>query len=243
LKELLTWLKNTKSITYIEDGFVDSETMLSSALSNHFVSSCNFAQRRNIPYLYYDQIAVKMQSIPEFGIASDIQFIMIPSLCFNKLKSMPDKLATTLYSLLRYCSFVSFTSDTIVKTIISNNNIAIDELIEPFMCCTSDCDMTSFKSVYLGAIRTLKQTDEVSALQLARVVLANAKKIWTRGTYYRLISKNYKDIRSEIKAKAIKQYVEEIVLGIRSIYPLVTPEISKILDDLEKQLISDGGMG
>ena len=79
--------------------------------------------------------------------------------------------------------------------------------------------MTSFKTVYLGAIHKLKQTDEAVALQLARIVLANAKKIWIRGTYYRTAYKSYDDILSGIKAQAIKQYVQQIILGIRYIYP------------------------
>ena len=237
LKALLSWVKTTNNISFIEDGFIDPEATITNAFSANFVSCCNIAQQRNIPYLYYDQIGPKFQTIPELGIPDSIQFVMIPSLCFNKLKATPDKLSTALYSLLKYCSFVSFTSDTIVQAIRSNNNVVTDELIEPFMCCTSNCDMTSFKTVYLGAIHKLKQTDEAVALQLARIVLANAKKIWIRGTYYRTAYKSYDDILSGIKAQAIKQYVQQIILGIRYIYPLVPAEIDSLLSSLENSLI------
>lgn len=236
LKELLTWLKTTNSVTYIEDGFVDSETTLSSALSNNFVSCCNIAQQRNIPYLYYDQIASKMQSIPEFCVPSDIRFVTIPSLCFNKLKTNPDKLASSIYSLLKYCSFVSFTSDTIVQTIMSNNNVFTNELIEPFMCCTSDCDMTSFARVYLGAIMHYYNEDRNIALYLTAYVLENTIQVWRRGTYYRMAFENYQDSKSGVKCTAIKHYVMLIASGIKQIYSDIPEEIAEILERIENCL-------
>jgi hypothetical protein len=101
LKALLSWVKTTNNISFIEDGFVDPEATITNAFSANFVSCCNIAQQRNIPYLYYDQIGPKFQTIPELGIPDSFQFVMIPSLCFNKLKATPDKLSTALYSLLK----------------------------------------------------------------------------------------------------------------------------------------------
>lgn len=124
----------------------------------------------------------------------------------------------------------------IVQTIMFNNNVVTDELVEPFMCCTSDCDMTSFKTVYLGAIHKLNQTDETAALQLSRIVLANAKKIWVRGTYYRLAHKNYNDVLSGIRAEAINQYLQQIVGGIKRIYPAVPESLNALLLDLDDSL-------
>lgn len=149
---------------------------------------------------------------------------------------MPDKLAAALYSLLKYCRFVSFTSDTIVQTIMANNNVVADELIEPFMCCTSDCDMATFKNVYLGAIHIIRQTDEAAALQLSRIVVTNAKKIWLRGTHYRWAYENYQDSLSEMKATAIQKYVQQIILGIKHMYSPVPTEIGGLLSDLENSL-------
>lgn len=119
---------------------------------------------------------------------------------------------------------------------MSNNNVVTDELVEPFMCCTSDCDMASFKTVYLGAIHKLNQTDETAALQLSRIVLANAKKIWVRGTYYRLAHKNYNDVLSGGRAEAINQYLQQIIGGIKRIYPAATTKLNTLLLDLEECL-------
>ena len=236
LGDLLSWVKTANNITFVEDGFIEPESTIVNAFSKNFVSCCNIAQQKSIPYLYYDQIASKFQSIPELGIPNSIQFITIPSLCFNKLNAMPDKLAAALYSLLKYCRFVSFTSDTIVQTIMANNNVVADELIEPFMCCTSDCDMATFKNVYLGAIHIIRQTDEAAALQLSRIVVTNAKKIWLRGTHYRWAYENYQDSLSEMKATAIQKYVQQIILGIKHMYSPVPTEIGGLLSDLENSL-------
>ena len=164
LKELLSWIKTTSNVTLVEDGFIYQDKPMIEALSSNFVVCCNIAQRRNVPYLYYDQIASKFQKVPDLGISESIRFISIPALCFNKLRAVPDKLAAALYSLLKSCQFVSFTSDTIVQTIRSNNDIVTEELIEPFLCCNKDCDMTSFANVYLGAIQTVKQNNPTAAL-------------------------------------------------------------------------------
>lgn len=237
LEELLSWVKITSNITFVEDGFVDSESFIATAFSKNFVSCCNISQQKQIPYLYYDQVAPKFRNVPELGIPEGIQFVMIPSLCFNKLKDTPDKLAATLYSLLKYCTFVSFTADTIVQTARANNDSITIELIEPFMCCTSDCDMISFANVYLGAIQIIKQTNEDAALQLSRIVLANAKKIWVRGTYYRTAHKNYGDTLSGLKAKAINQYLQQIIRGINQIYPTSPNEIGDAISDINDCLV------
>lgn len=233
LRELLSWVKTTDRITFVEDGFVDSENVIATAFSNNFVSCCNIARQRSIPYLYYDQAAPKFQNIPDFGIPDSIHFVMIPSLCFNKLKEFPDKLSAALYRLLKHCSFVSFTSNTIVQTIASNNDVVTGELIDPFMCCTSDCDMTSFANVYLGAIQRINQTNKNAALQLSQIVLTNAKRIWVRGTYYRVTYENYNDNLSRIKATAIRHYLQQVIHGIKNIYPIMPIGLSALLLDLE----------
>lgn len=234
LRELLSWIKTTNNIVYIEDGFVDAETTIGTAFSSNFISCCNIAKQKNIPYLYYDQIVSKLQNVPEFEIADGIQFITIPALCFDKLKTMPGEFAGVLYNLLKYCSFVSFTSDTIVQIIKSNNNIVTNELVEPFMCCTSDCNMQSFATVYMGAIKSLNQIDKEAALRLSKIVLTNAKRVWTRGTYYRISYKEYNNIYFGLKAKAINQYLQKIVQGIQMIYDTVPNELDSLLLDLKR---------
>lgn len=233
LKELLSWMKTTSSIILVADGFADGDESITTAFSSNFVSCCDIAQQRNIPYVYCDQIAPKFQSVPELGISENIRFISIPALCFNRLRVAPDKLAATLHSLLKYCHFVSFTSDTIVKTINANNDIVTEELIEPFLCCNKDCDMTSFAKVYLGAIQTVKQNNSTAALKLAEIVLTNTKKVWKRGTYLRMVYEDYNDVEARMRIKAIDQYLQLIVSGINHIYPVIPSNLVPLLSDLE----------
>lgn len=233
LKELLSWMKTTSNIILVADGFADGDESITTAFSSNFVSCCDIAQQKNIPYVYCDQIAPKFQSVPDLGIANSIQFVSIPALCFNRLKADPDKLATTLHSLLKYCRFVSFTSDTIVRTIKVNNDVVTEELIEPFLCCNADCDMDSFAKVYLGAIQAIKRTDETAALQLAEIILVNTKKVWRRGTYNRMIYEDYNDVVAGMKTNAINQYLLSIINGINHIYSDIPSNLVPLLSDLE----------
>lgn len=234
LEKLLFWLRSASNVYLVSDGFINSESLVATAFSNNFVSCCKICLDKKIPYLCGDYVASKAQKYAEVGVPGDIKFISIPAACFGKLNDEPDILARELYGLLKYCTFVSFTSDTIVRTIETNRDKPIVETLAPFMCCTSTCDMISFAKVYIGAIQRFAGTNPDIALQLTRIVLENAKQIWKRGTYARMAFEKYVDIASGVKSKAIEQYVKVIVQGIRRIYDDVPGEILPLLDDVEE---------
>lgn len=232
LQKLLSWIKNADNVTFVENGFVDPEDFLVSAFSGNFVACCNICRKKNIPYLYCDIVAPKLQRIADVGISKEIQFVSLPTLCFQLLEDKPQELSTTLYGLLKYCKFVSFTADTIVQTIVSNGYNVTLELLSPFMCCSTDCDMASFVSVYIKAIHVLSLSNSDAAVQLAVIVLKNTKQIWRRGTYYRIASEEYKDALSKAKASSIKQYVRSITKGINQVFTNPPPEIATLISEI-----------
>lgn len=220
-------------MSLVPDGFVDSESLVATAFSNNFVSCCKICMERKLPYLCGDYAAFKAQKFAEVGIPGGIRFISLPAVCFRKHDGDPVALARDLYGLLKSCTFVSFTSDTIVQTLSVNKEKPVHEIVEPFMCCTSTCDMISFAKVYIGAIRRLIIADHDVALQLTLVVLENARQIWKRGTYARMAFERYGDIASGVKSKAIEQYVKAITQGVRSSYGGIPQEILALLEEVE----------
>ncbi len=232
LQELLSWIKNADNVMFVEDGFVDSEDFLVSAFSGNFVACCNISSQKNVPYLYCDTVAPKLQHITDIGIPKEIQFVSLPSLCFQLLEDKPQELSTALYGLMKCCKFVCFTADTIVQTIISNEYNVTLELLSPFMCCTTDCDMSSFVSVYINAIHVLSLSNYDAAVQFALIVLKNTKQIWRRGTYYRRASEEYGDVFSKAKASSIKQYVRSITKYINQVFTNPPPEIATLISEI-----------
>ena len=96
LQKLLSWIKNADNVTFVENGFVDPEDFLVSAFSGNFVACCNICRKKNIPYLYCDIVAPKLQRIADVGISKEIQFVSLPTLCFQLLEDKPQELSTTL---------------------------------------------------------------------------------------------------------------------------------------------------
>ena len=160
----------------------------------------------------------------------------LPALCFHILGDKPQTLSTTLYSLLKHCEFVSFTADTIVQTIITNGYKVTAELLAPFMCCRTDCDMESFASVYLGAIYILNLNNHDASVQLAEIVLKNTTQVWRHGTYYRFAAKEYEDVISETKVANTRQYIKLIIRGIKKVFPILPPNISALISDISDRI-------
>lgn len=232
LQELLSWLKHADNVTFVESGFIDSEGFLATAFSNSFVACCNTCKKRNIPYLYCDTVALKLQRLSDIEMLNEVKFVTLPALCFHTLDNKPKELSAALYGLLHYCEFVSFNVDTIIQTIVLNEYKVTPELLAPFMCCNTDCNMSSFATVYLGAIYALSLTHHDEAVQLAEIVLQNTKQIWKRGTYYRMASKKYEDPTSKDKADSIKQYAKSIVKGIKQVFTTLPSEIAILISEI-----------
>ena len=92
--------------------------------------------------------------------------------------------------------------------------------------------MSSFATVYLGAIYALNLTHHDEAVQLAEIVLQNTKQIWKRGTYYRMASEKYEDPTSKDKADSIKQYAKSIAKGIKQVFTTLPLEISILISEI-----------
>lgn len=124
-----------------------------------------------------------------------------------------------LYQLLKGCTFISFDADTILEQIRIHEFTVSQDFLAPFLICKSDYDMESFALVFLQAINALKSKHGDVATSLAKVVLDDAICVWRRGTYYREIAQNYNDSNAHERAMRIFNYVREILVGIKEIFP------------------------
>ena len=234
ISDILTWFQLSGNIIFEPDGFVDSESDLADIFSPDFVACCSIASAYKIPYLYCDLTACNFQHISGFGIASDVDFIGIPAVCYKSFTDDQEKLNEVLYSLLKDSTFINFNAGTILHQIRKHNYDVTAKLMDPFMFCTPACDMHSFATVYLSAIKTLNSEAPDAAVTLAAVVLEDAFKIWRRGIYHRQLIKTIPDAEAEHKTNAISAYVMEILQGIEQIFQVLPSEISvsyKVLSD------------
>lgn len=234
ITDLMNWLYLAQNVIYEPDGFVDEKGILVKAFSRDFVAGCNVALKKEIPFLFYDSVACKYQSVSEVGISEKIEFISIPALCYYAEKDQPDQLNQMLYNLLKGCTFISFTADTIFYQIQKNNYQKIKEVMQPFLICKSTYDMNSFASVYLQTIFRLEKECPVAAIELSEIILSDTARIWKRGTYYRYSAKHFNDANAGRKAKTINAYVRLILLGFKEIYPSIPEVLIKSHDSVLK---------
>lgn len=236
LSDILTWFQASSNIIFVPDGFVDEESSISEAFSSDFVACCGIASTYKIPYLYCDLAARGYQRLPWFGIAHDVEFVSIPAVCRKTFEHDQEKLNDALYSLLKDSTFISFNADTILHQIRKQNYDVSMELMAPFMFCTPICDMHSFASVYLSAIKALKDECHDAAVILASIVLEDAFKIWKRGTYHRQMIKSVSNAQAEYKTNAISEYVLEILQGLVLIFGVLPMELSKTYEVLSSKM-------
>lgn len=236
LADILTWFQTSSNIIFVPDGFVDEESRIFEVFSSDFVACCGIASTYKVPYLYCDSVARDYQRLPWFGIAQDVEFVSIPAVCRKSFEHDQAKLNDALYSLLKDSTFISFNADTILHQIRKQNYVVSPELMKRFMFCNPTCDMHSFASVYLSAIKTLKEECPDAAVILASIVLEDAFKIWKRGTYHRQMIKYVSDDEAEYKTNAISEYVLEILQGIELIFDVLPIEISKTYGVLSSKM-------
>ena len=236
LSDILAWFQRSSNIIFVPDGFVDEESHIAEAFSSDFVACCGIASTYKVPYLYCDAVARDYQRLPWFGIAPDVEFVSIPAVCRKSFEHDPDKLNDALYSLLKDSTFINFNADTILHQIRKQNHDVSMELMAPFMFCTPTCDMHSFASVYLSAIKTLKDECPDAAVILSGIVLEDAFKIWKRGTYHRQMIKSVSNAQAEYKANAISEYVLEILQGLVLIFGVLPMELSKTYEVLSSKM-------
>lgn len=74
------------------DGFIDDDSNITEMFSPDFAACCRIASTYKIPYLYCDLVAWNFQQIPELGIASDVKFVSIPTVCYKSFALNQEKL-------------------------------------------------------------------------------------------------------------------------------------------------------
>ncbi len=226
LSDILTWFRVSSNVVFEPNGFTDEESAVTEIFSSDFTACCSIAYTYKIPYLYCDVTAWRFQQIPELGVDKNIEFISIPAVCYKSFANDQEMLAEALYGLLRDATFINFNAGTILHQIRKQNYNVSKELMAPFMCCTSTCDMHSFAAVYLSAVEALNSENPDAAVALADIVLEDAFKIWKRGTYYRQLVETIPNAEAEYKAKAISKYVVEILQGVERIFNGLPSDLS-----------------
>lgn len=239
LSDILAWFQRSSNIIFVPDGFVDEESHIAEAFSSDFVACCGIASTYKVPYLYCDAVARDYQRLPWFGISPDVEFVSIPAVCRKAFEHDKEKLNDALYTLMKDSTFINFNADTILHHIRKQKYVVTVELMAPFMCCTSTCDMHSFAAVYLAALKTLKGECPDAAVILAGIVLEDAFKTWKRGTYHRQMIKHVSDEEAEYKTNAISEYVLEILQGLAMIFDVLPMELNatyRVLSDKVERL-------
>lgn len=242
VSEVLSWLEAADNIVFRADGFVDQDNQVAKLFSEEFVSCCNIAADINIPFLYCDVLARKLQVLPESGPLVGVDFVSIPSVCNKILEEDPQRLSDVLYSLLKTSTFISFRAETILYQIRKHNYEVSKELLAPFMFCNTTCNMQTFTNVYLTAIKALCNEKSDAAEALACIVLEDALRIWRQGTYYRFMQEDSIDLELAMKAAAITRYVREVLQGIKRIFGDMKGALAEHFDVLvaaTEEVVSD----
>lgn len=237
--DLLRWIESADNITFHPDGFIEDGSTIIKALSRNFIASCVVSKDNNIPLLYSDSIAYACTAIPELNIFQKIAFVSIPALCNYYGQNYPESRDQMLYRLLTGCTFVSFSANTIINQIVSNNYSVSLEAMRPFLICKSDYDTKSFADVYLQAINGLYSQNHESAIKLSELIIDDTFRVWRRGTHYRMMAKEYNSIVDKARVLAISRYVFQIVAGIKQIVPNLSADLTQKCEELEHKAIID----
>lgn len=198
--EVLQYIEDSNNIIIIPDGFL-VETSNKDIFGLNFVSCCTLSKNLNAPFLYHDTLPKILQTNTT-QVDPKIKFISIRAICGYAKQKAGDIAEQWYYNLLKGCSFISFSSETILYQIRLKNYEIDDELMQPFLICKSDYDMDSFASVYFITIQNLIPEHPETAEKLAIIIINDTIRVWKRGQYHRLHSTNY----TEHQEKAIQIY-------------------------------------
>lgn len=242
IENILSWIRASNNICYEADGIQWKESKIKAVFSEDFISCCNVARRHNIPYLTCETVAKKIQDAAQCEY-NDVVLVSITSVCAKVYENAPEQCANTRFKLLKYCTFISFSANDIVNTIIDNSYCITDEIVSRFMICKSTCDVASFSNVYLQTIALLFQCDETVAEEFVKIVLNNAYQVWRRGAYARDLSMRFHDEAAEYQARAIASYVVQIYYGISFLYEQMNRTLPEQLNTIHKRLFKSAVKG
>lgn len=235
---IMNWLYSAKNIVFEADGYTKcSDLIIRKCFSENFFAGCNIAIKYDIPFLFCDSFVNKLPVSPISTQLSKVKFVSIPSFCTFIEKDNTKQLEQMRYNLLKGCSFISFTANTILHQIQQNDYQASKEYLQPFLICKSDYDMGSFSVVYLGAIAQLSVTHPETAVSLAELILSDTSRIWKRGSHYRHSKQPSVNFRQ--RANSIYEYVVSILSGISIIFSDLPKELTPLFEELQVALAED----
>ena len=239
--ELLRWMSGATNIVWEPDGYyIDS--YLSSVFEKDFISSCGVASKKNIPLLTMETSMEQMALLDESKRFANLQVVGIVPLCYSTMEQEPEKLSKMLYELLKDCTFISFTAETIYEQIKANNFIIDEIMLSRFFICRSSYDMLSFENVYVTTIKLLLEDHPDSAVAFAALVVNNAETIWRKGTYYRYLQGQWKDPEAIAKTKAITQYELCLFYHLKNVFSNNLPsQIQQQCESIFKNVIRELG--
>lgn len=236
VEKILEWIGQAENIIIDYDGYYE-ESPMESIFSREVLLCCATANRLQIPFLTSEVLLEYFIATDESQTFKGVQIVNIVTLCYKTMESEPDKLSQMLYDLLEECTFINFTSETILEQIKKKEYSISDCDLDRFFICNTSCDMISFANVYIGVIKTLKDQNYKASLDFSQIVLKNTLKIWRKGTYYRSMSQDYDIDSATLKAKAINTYVLYIVEWIQKVYGAVPIELEALLKEVKRECI------
>lgn len=240
VEPILEWIRQADNIIFEADGYCKDDSM-TKFFSDELLTCCGLATKLEIPFVTSEVLLEDLVTIEECQLPKGLQMISIVALCFATMGSEPNELSQMLYNLLEECTFINFTSQTIIEQIKKNDYIISKCDLNRFFICNTTCDMISFANVYIGVIKTLKDQYYDVSLDFSRLVLENAMRIWRKGTHYRAMSRQYASKSDTAKVKSISTYLICLVKGIQNVYGSIPSEIEELLDGVMKKGIHDFG--
>lgn len=238
VEPILEWLRQADNIIFEPSGFQQVLPM-TDILSEDILTCCRVASRLKVPFLTYEILVEDMARIEEFQMPKGVQVIGLVAFCYATMGDEPDKLNQMLYNLLEECTFINFTSETILGQIKRSDYIVSEDELSRFFICNTSCEMISFANVYIGVINALKDQHYSASLEFSRLVLENALIVWRRGAHYRSMSQYHNIEMATGKGKMISAYLYYLAEGIKSVYGAVPVEIEGLLGDVVNKSIHD----
>lgn len=241
VEKLLGWIRQAPNIVWESDGYLN-DSYVSNVFQNDFLSSCRAASEKNIPLLTLETSMEQIALLDEPKTFNNLQIVSIVSLCYATMEQEPEKLSKMLYELLKDCTFISFTAETIYEQIKANDFIIDENMLSRFFICKSSYDMLSFENVYVATIKLLLEDHPDSAVAFAALVVNNAETIWRKGTYYRHLQAQWQDPEAIAKTKAITQYELCLFYHLKNVFSNNLPsQIQQQCESILKNVIRELG--
>lgn len=238
--DILEWLQSADNVVFENDGIWEFDAD-NSVFTYEFTACCNIAGNHDIPLLTIETIASAICTDPKSYLPQSLRTVSINAFCEKIMGEHSTELNQMIYSLMNGCTFINFTSDTIIHQIIINNYVVEKEMLSPFMTCNTKSDMISFANVYLATIKQLAITNLDAAVEFARIVFENAMKIWRKGDHDRWVCTVSPDSLSEYRVKAINQYLIFLTIQFVGLNLSIPIDLQNTISELQEKIVQHFG--